>query len=183
MPQERAASLPNSDSPASRVEVGVSLSRSTPGQHSMSPGPWLVLPHCVSHRKWTHSRRVRRSPEKSGLDFVKEQLATPQQSYDVDTLLHVHQQSVHAAQDSHWLWLVTIAACSVTVMVLLFFLLRARLQLLWSRCWRVKTGPSPIAGPRGTTAPDAMLEHGEAGTRSQDPQKPVAFSTYGLRTD
>ena len=70
------------------------------------------------------------SPETSGLDFVKERLVTPRQSFDVDTLLHVHQQSVHAAQDSHWLWLVTIAACSVTVMVLLFFLLRARLHLL-----------------------------------------------------
>jgi len=122
-------------------------------------------------------------PETSGLDLVKERLATPRQSYNFYTLLHVHQQSVHAAQDSQWLRLVTIAACSVTVMVLLFFLLRARLQLLWSRYWRVKTGPSPIAGPRGTTAPDAMLEHGEAGTRSQDPQKPVVFKTYALRTD
>ena len=68
------------------------------------------------------------SPETSGLDFVKERLATPRQSYDIDTLLHVHQKSVHAAQDSHWLWLVTIAACSVTAIVLLYFLLRANLQ-------------------------------------------------------
>jgi len=123
------------------------------------------------------------SPETSGLDLAKERLATPRQSYDVDKLLHVHQESVHATQDSRWLRLVAIAACSVTVMVLLFFLLRARLQLLWSRCWRVGTGPSPIAAPRGTTAPDAMLEHGEVGTRSQDPQEPVAFTTYALRTD
>ena len=119
MPQVRAVLTPISDSPASRVEVSSSLSRSTSGQHSVSPGPWLVFPHGVSHRKWTHSRRVRRSPEKSGLDFVKEQLATPRQSYDVDTLLHVHQQSVHAAQDSHWLRLVTVVACSVTVILLL----------------------------------------------------------------
>jgi len=183
VPQERAVLTPISGSPASRVEVGSSLSRSTSGQHSVSPGPCLVFPHGVSHRKWTNSQRVRRSPETSGLDFVKEQLAIPRQSYDVDTLLHLHQQWVHAAQDSHWLRLVTIAARSVTVMVLLFSLLRARLQLLWSRCWRVKTGPSPIAAPRGTTAPDAMLEHGEVGTRSQDPQETVVFSTYALRTD
>jgi len=123
------------------------------------------------------------SPETSGLDSVKERLATPSQSYDVDTLLHVHQQSVHAAQDSRWLRLVAIAACSVTVMVLLFFLLRARLHLLWTSCWRIETGPSPIAAPRDTTALDAMLEHGEVGTRSQDSQEPVAYSTYALRTD
>jgi hypothetical protein len=123
------------------------------------------------------------SPETSGLDFVKERLATPRQSYDVDTLLHVHQQSVHAAQDSHWLWLVTVVACSVTVILLLFFLLRAYLQLLWSRCWRVQTGPSPVAAPRGTTVPDAMLEHGEVGTRSQGPQEPVLFTTYALSAE
>ena len=70
------------------------------------------------------------SPETSGLDLAKERLATPRQSYDVDKLLHVHQESVHATQDSRWLRLVAIAACSVTVMVLLFFLLRARLHLL-----------------------------------------------------
>jgi len=122
-------------------------------------------------------------PETSGLDFVKERLATPRQSFDVDTLLHVHQQSVHAAQESHWLRLITIVACSVTVILLLFFLLRAYLQLLWSRCWRVKTDPSPIAVPRGTTVPDAMLEHWEDGIRSQGPQEPVLFTTYALKAE
>ena len=41
------------------------------------------------------------SPETSGLDFIKERLVTPRQAFDVDTLLHVHQKSVHAAQESH----------------------------------------------------------------------------------
>jgi len=123
------------------------------------------------------------SPETSGLDFVKERLATPRQSFDVDTLLHAHEQSVQAAQESHWLWLITIVACSVTVILLLFFLLRAYLQLLWTRCWRVKTDSSPIAAPRGTTVPDAMLEHGEEGTRSQGPQQPVQFTTYALKAE
>ena len=43
------------------------------------------------------------SPETSGLDYVKERLVTPRQAFDVDTLLHVHQKSVHAAQESHLL--------------------------------------------------------------------------------
>jgi len=122
------------------------------------------------------------SSETSGLDF-KERLATPRQSFDVDTLLHVHQKSVHAAQESHWLRLITIVACSVTVILLLFSLLRAYLQLLWIRCWRVKTDPTPIAAPRGTTVPDAMLEHEGGGTRSQGPQDPVLFTTYALKAE
>jgi len=36
-------------------------------------------------------------PEITGLDYVKARLVTPRQSFDVDTLLHVHQKSVHPA--------------------------------------------------------------------------------------
>ena len=50
-------------------------------------------------------------PETSGLDFVKERLVTPRQTFDKDTLLHVHQKSVHAAQESHLLRLALIIAC------------------------------------------------------------------------
>ena len=194
MPQERAVLTPISDSPASRVGSGLIHNASTCHVAAQElrtlpvlsktaelhlDTPQLFLPDRVSAVESRELAKIEAamSPETSGLDFVKERLATPRQSYDVDTLLHVHQQSVHAAQDSRWLRLVTIAACSVTVMVLLFSLQRARLQLLWSRCWGVGTGPSPIAAPRGTTAPDVMLEHGEVGIRSQDPQEPVAFTT------
>jgi len=122
-------------------------------------------------------------PETSGLDFVKERLVTPRQAFDVDTLLHVHQKSVHAAQESHWLRLITIVACSITIFLLLFFLLRSYLRILLLRCWHVKTDPSPIAAPRGTAVPDAILEHEEVGTRSPGPQEPVMFTSYALKTD
>jgi len=136
--------------------------------------PQLFLPDRVPAVEGHELAKIEAAmaPKTSGLNFVKERLATPRQSFDVDTLLHVHQQSVHTAQESHWLQLITIVACSVTVILLLFFLLRAYLQLLWSRCWRVKTDPSPIVAPRGMTVPDAMLEHGEEGTQSQSPQEP-----------
>jgi len=58
VPQERAAPLPHSDSPAPRVEVGVSFSRPTSGQPSLSSGPWVVHPDGNSRRKWAHSQRV-----------------------------------------------------------------------------------------------------------------------------
>jgi hypothetical protein len=38
------------------------------------------------------------SPVTSGLDFIKERRVTPRQAFDADTLLHVYQKSVHAAQ-------------------------------------------------------------------------------------
>jgi len=35
-------------------------------------------------------------PEATGFDYIKERPVTPRQSFDVDTLLHVHQKSLHA---------------------------------------------------------------------------------------
>jgi hypothetical protein len=123
------------------------------------------------------------SPETSRLDFINERLVTPRQAFDVDTLLLVHQKSVHAAQESHWLRLITIVACSVTIMVLMFFPLLSYFRILLLRCWPGKTDPVPIGTPPGTNVPDAILEHGEAGTRSSDTQGPVSFTTYALKSD
>jgi len=121
------------------------------------------------------------SPETSGLDYVKEGLVTPRQSFDVDTLLHVHQKSVHAAQESHWLRLTTIIACFITIVLLLFFSLRSYFRILILRCWPVNSGPSPIAAPRVSPVPDAVLEHVETGTRNLGPQESVTFTTYALQ--
>jgi len=108
-------------------------------------------------------------PEATGLDYVKARLVTPRQSFDVDTLLHVHQKSVHAARESYWIRLATIIAFVTTVVLLLFL-----------RCWQVKADPSPIAAPRATPVPDTILEHVETGTRNLGPQEPVMFTTYAL---
>jgi hypothetical protein len=109
-------------------------------------------------------------PETSGLDYVKERLVSPRQAFDVDTLLHVHQKSVHAAQESHWLQLTTVMACLITIVLLLFVSFRSYFRTLFLRCWHVKANPSPVAAPRVTPVPDAVLEHVETGTRNQAPK-------------
>ena len=120
-------------------------------------------------------------PETSGLDFVKERLVTPRQAFDIDTLLHVQQKLVHAAQESHLLRLALIIAGSVTITPLLLFACRPYLRKLLVRCGQAKADPSPIAAPRVTSAPDAVLEHVEVGHRNLDPQDPVTFATYALQ--
>jgi len=117
------------------------------------------------------------SPETSGLDYVKLRLVSPRQAFVVNTLLHVHQKSVHAAEGSHWLRLTTMIACSITIILLLFFSLRSYVRVLFLRCWHVKADPSPIAAPRVTPFPDAILEHGETGIRNLGTQEPVIFTT------
>jgi len=115
------------------------------------------------------------------LDFVKERLVTPHQAFDVDTLLHVHQKSVHAAHESHFLRVTFIIACSIPVMLLLLFSCRSYMLNLFVRCGQVKADPSPITAPRVTSAPDAVLEHAEVGHRILDSQHPVTFATYALQ--
>jgi hypothetical protein len=119
-------------------------------------------------------------PETTGLEYVKARLVTPRQSFDVDTLLHVHQKSVHAARESFWVRLATIIACIVTIILLLSFSLRSYFRLLILRCFPANSTPSPIATPRVSPVPNSELEHVEMGTRSIDPQVPVTFTAYAL---
>ena len=121
------------------------------------------------------------SPETSGLDYVKERLATPRQAFDVDTLFHVHQKSMHAAQESHLLRLTIIIACSISVALFLLFSCHSYFRGLFVRCWHDKAEPSPIAAPRVIPARDAKLEHGDIGHRNLDSQDPVTFATYALQ--
>ena len=120
-------------------------------------------------------------PETSELDFVKERLVTPHQSFDIDTLLHGQQKSVHAAQESHLLRLALIIAGSVTITLLLLFACRPYLRKLLVRCGQAKADPSPTAAPRVPSAPDTVLEHVEVGRRTLDSQDPVTFATYALQ--
>jgi hypothetical protein len=94
----------------------------------------------------------------------------PRQAFDVDTLLHVHQKSVHAAQETYCLRLTTIMASLITVISLLFSFC-SYFRILFLRCWHDKADPSLVTAPRVTPVPDAVLEHVETGTQSQDPQE------------
>jgi len=110
------------------------------------------------------------SPETSGLNYVKERLVTPRQAFDVDTLLHVHQKSVHATRESHWLRLTTITACSITIVLLLFSSFRSHFRNLFLRCWQVKADPSPIAAPRAAPVPTPYSSTWELGLETWVPK-------------
>ena len=192
MPQERAVLTPISDSPASRVGSGLIHNASTCHVAAQElrtlpvlsktaelhlDTPQLFLPDRIPAIESRELARIEAamSPETSELDLVKERLATP-----VVRRRHVAPRASTVGARGTRFPLVAaryysslLGYCHGAAV----FLLRARLQLLWSRCWPIKNGPFPIAAPRGTTAPDVMLEHGEVGIRSQDPQEPVAFTT------
>jgi hypothetical protein len=119
-------------------------------------------------------------PETAGLDYVKERLVTPRQTFDVDTLLHVHQKSVHTSQETHWLRLATMTAGATTILLLLFLLFRTYARTLFSRCRLIKADPSPVAAPRVTPIPVADCEHVGTETRTLGLQEPVKFTTYAL---
>jgi hypothetical protein len=119
-------------------------------------------------------------PEATDLDYVKARLVTPRQSFDVDTLLHVHQKSVHEARESYWIRLATIINCISFVTVLLYFSLRWYFRLLILCCFLSNSTPSPVAAPRDSPIPNSELEHVETGVRNIDSHEPVTFTTYSL---
>jgi len=121
-------------------------------------------------------------PETTEICYVKARLVTPRQSFVVDTLLHVHQKSVHAAREFYWLLLATIIVCVTTVVLLLFFFLHSFYRLLILRCFRAKSTRSPVAAPQVSPVPDSELEHVETGTRNIDPQGQVTSPPMHCRT-
>jgi hypothetical protein len=65
--------------------------------------PYLYFPDKVSVVTNQEVSRIEAAmpSEATDLDHLKARLVTPRQSFDVDTLLHVHQQSVRAVRESH----------------------------------------------------------------------------------
>ena len=65
--------------------------------------PRLYVPDEVSAVASHEISRIEAAmpPKSTGLDYVKARLVTPRPSLDVDTLLHVHQKSVHEARESY----------------------------------------------------------------------------------
>jgi hypothetical protein len=85
--------------------------------------PRLYLPDEVPTAASHEISRIEAAmpPETTGLEYVEALLVMPRQSFDVYTLLRVHQKSVHRARGFYWLRLATILVCTTTIIQLLFF--------------------------------------------------------------
>ena len=77
------------------------------------------------------------------LDDVITHMKTRPRTLDVDTLLHIRQFSVQQKQQTQWYFIVTIVFCSVTLLVVLCFSLRAHTYNFLLRCFSKPTVSPP----------------------------------------
>jgi hypothetical protein len=69
------------------------------------------------------------SPEEvAGLDEIKSKVVVPSQTFDIDSLFHIRQTSSRQAQQTYWHLIVTITACAVAILSVLYFSLRSYLR-------------------------------------------------------
>jgi len=77
-------------------------------------------------------------PERTNLDYIKARLIMPRRSFDVDTLLHVHQISLHAEHKFCWLQLLTVSSCISVILLILYFSSRLHFSRLILSCFPCK---------------------------------------------
>ena len=64
------------------------------------------------------------------LHDVQTKIATLKQTFDVDSLLHIHRKTLHQKQTTHWLIIITISLCATLILGNLCFLFYFRFHYI-----------------------------------------------------
>ena len=111
-------------------------------------------------------------PTLQALDNIQSRLATSLHSIDIDSLLHMHQNSRSSQTEIRWHTIVIILIAIILSLGLLYFLLRSQFDK-W-RCAATKTQDTECAtslqNPHRTPEP-----------RPRDTEQNVLFSSYALQ--
>jgi len=67
-------------------------------------------------------------PEGVVLDGVKSQVMMPPKTFDIDSLLNIHQTALRRERQTYWHLIITTAFCATTVLGIICFSLRSCLH-------------------------------------------------------
>jgi len=107
----------------------------------------LSLAHEVPHVEAALSAEV------NELDQLKDRLEASQKSLDVDTLFHVQKATLPQKNLPHWYQILAAVSCAFTILLILYFLLRSKLQYLTSCCLHTNNSPKLDATPQPSSSP------------------------------
>jgi hypothetical protein len=79
--------------------------------------------------------------EVNELDQLKDRVATAQKSLDVDTMIHILKTTFPQETLPHWYLIIAAVSCTSTILLLLYFSLRWKLQCSTSCCLRTNKSP------------------------------------------
>ena len=117
--------------------------------------------------------------EVMNLDDVMARRKTRPRTLDVGTLLHIRQSSVQQKQQTQWYFIITIVSCSVTLLAVRCFSLRARTYNFLLRCFFKPTVSPPDRFVReDCTLPTPNLRQELRDVREDHFERNVTFAMY-----
>jgi len=120
-----------------------------------------------------------KSAEVMRLDDVMARMKPRPRTLDVDTLLHIRQSSAQQKQQTYWYFIVTIVFCSVTLLVVLRFSLRARTYNFLLRCFSKPTvSPTDTSLREDCTPPIPNPRQQPRYVREDHFERNVTFAVY-----
>jgi len=121
----------------------------------------------------SHSQQV------NELDQLKDRFATAQKSLDVNTLIYIQRTTFPQETLPHWHLIHATVSCTFTILLVLYFSLRSKLQCSISCCLRKNKSPED-ATPQSPTHPVPVPEHPTTAAYSEQHCDSLTFATYAL---
>jgi len=119
-----------------------------------------------------------KSSEVMRLDDVMVRMKSRPRTLDVVTLLHIRQSSVQQKQQTQWYFIVIIVFCSVTLLAVLCFSLRARTYNFLLRCFIKPTVSPPDTFVREDCTPPTPNPRQELRDVRDHFERNVTFAMY-----
>jgi hypothetical protein len=115
------------------------------------------------------------------MEEVRSRVITPSQTFDVDSLIHLRQVSVHQEQRTFWHLTVTTAVCTLAILGILCFSLRSHVHNFISCCYSTNTNIEPSTVTSNPTPEIPEPSQRTHFPRRNEPQQDVTFTAYLLK--
>ena len=115
------------------------------------------------------------------MNEVRSRVITPSQTFDVDSLFHLRQVSLHQEQRTFWHLTVTNTVCTLAVLGNLYFSLRSHVHNFVPCCHSINTTiePSTVTSNLSPVIPEPSQR--TQFPRNDEPQRDVTFTAYPLK--
>jgi hypothetical protein len=117
------------------------------------------------------------------LEDVKSKVMAPSQCFDVDSLFHIKQATLHQTRQTYWQPIAISAVCVIVIFGILYLSLKSFIHNIAIRCFSSHTVPeSTTAEQNPSSSPPPEPRRRAYAQNKDDTQSDVAFTDYSLQS-
>jgi len=119
--------------------------------------------------------------EVMNINCIESRLSTPQKSFDLDTLLHIRQTSLHGERQPYWYLIITTTSCALVFLTILYFCLFSWLRHFLTHVLTTSNFPTSNPALQASPSLTPVPERIETATEMDLHQENITFTDYSLR--